>query len=88
MIMKTVKTNFTLFMDDSDINSSPNFLFNPNSWFLYIFAAQFMKKIGYLWMTLPHLLKSGGGGGEALCVERGFYAVISWESRCNIEIDV
>ena len=24
----------------------------------------------------------------ALCVEIGFYADISWESRCNIEISV
>ena len=27
-------------------------------------------------------------GGGALCVEMGFYADISWESRCNIEINV
>ena len=31
------------------------------------------------------LLKTGGG---ALCVEMGFYTDISWESRCNIEINV
>ena len=28
------------------------------------------------------------GRGGALCVEMVFYADISWESRCNIEIDV
>ena len=27
-------------------------------------------------------------GGGALCVEMGFYADISWESRCGIEINV
>ena len=27
-------------------------------------------------------------GAGALCVEMGFYADISWESRCNIEINV
>ena len=27
-------------------------------------------------------------GDDALCVEMGFYADISWESRCNIEINV
>ena len=27
-------------------------------------------------------------GGGALCVEMGFYADISWESRCNREIKV
>ena len=27
-------------------------------------------------------------GGGALCVEMGFYAEISWESRWNIEINV
>ena len=27
-------------------------------------------------------------GGRALCVEMGFYADISWESRWNIEINV
>ena len=31
-------------------------------------------------------LEGGGGPGGALCVEMGFYADISWESRCNIEI--
>ena len=30
--------------------------------------------------------KSGGGG--ALCVELGFYADISWKSRCKFEINV
>ena len=29
-----------------------------------------------------------GGRGGALCVEMGFYADISWESRCNIEINI
>ena len=28
------------------------------------------------------------GEGGALCVEMGFYADISWESRCGIEINV
>ena len=28
------------------------------------------------------------GAEGALCVEMGFYADISWESRCNIEINV
>ena len=28
-----------------------------------------------------------GRGGGALCVEMGFYADISWEARCNIEIN-
>ena len=36
--------------------------------------------------------KIGGGlvqlGGGALCVEMGFYTAISWDSRCNIEINV
>ena len=27
-------------------------------------------------------------GEGALCVEMGFYADISWELRCNIEINV
>ena len=27
-------------------------------------------------------------GGAALCVEMGFYADVSWESRCNMEINV
>ena len=27
-------------------------------------------------------------GERALCVEMGFYADISWESKCNIEINV
>ena len=26
-------------------------------------------------------------GGGALCVEMGFYADISWKSRCNIEMN-
>ena len=30
----------------------------------------------------------GAKGEGALCVEMGFYADISWESRCNIEINV
>ena len=30
----------------------------------------------------------GGRGPGALCVEMGFYADISWESRWNIEINV
>ena len=29
-----------------------------------------------------------GGWGGALCVEMGFYEDISWESRCDIEINV
>ena len=29
-----------------------------------------------------------GGAGGALCVEMGFYEDISWESRCNIKINV
>ena len=28
------------------------------------------------------------GGGEALCVEIGFYVDISWESGCNSEMKV
>jgi hypothetical protein len=31
---------------------------------------------------------SAGGTEGALCVEMGFYADISFESRCNIEINV
>ena len=30
----------------------------------------------------------GAEGGGALCVEMGFYSDISWESICNIEINV
>ena len=33
----------------------------------------------------PAELEPGGG---ALCVQIGFYADISWESRCNIEIKI
>ena len=33
-------------------------------------------------------IKSGGGGVGALCVDIGFYADISKESRCNSEINV
>ena len=32
--------------------------------------------------------RAKGGGGEALCVEMGFYTDVSWELRCNIEINV
>ena len=37
-------------------------------------------------LSFPGLSQAGGGG--ALCVEMGFYADISWESRRNIEINV
>ena len=33
-------------------------------------------------------LRAVGNGGGALCVQMGFYADISRESRCGIEINV
>ena len=34
------------------------------------------------------MAETWGWKGGALCVEMGFYVDISWESRCNIEINV
>ena len=39
-------------------------------------------------LELRAIGRSKNPGGGALCVEMGFYADISWESRCNIEINV
>ena len=40
-----------------------------------------------LYLECP-LLYTGGKGAVVQCVEMGFYVDISWESRCNIEINV
>ena len=39
-------------------------------------------------MVSRNLFRFLNPGRGALCVEMGFYADISWESRCNIEINV
>ena len=58
-------------------------LYAKKLWSLLIFlgASQFFTSL------LIQGCRSRKGGG-ALCVEMGFYADISWKSRCNIEINV
>ena len=48
----------------------------------------FLKKYVCLWHMWRRVQKSEREGWGALCVEMGFYADMSWESRCNIEINV
>ena len=45
-------------------------------WRLHNFSAKFLSFLAF------------SSGSPALCVEMGFYADISWKSRCSIEINV
>ena len=45
-----------------------------------------LSKLGR--QIMPTTLLTAASPHPPLCVEMGFYADISWESRCNIEINV
>ena len=68
------------FHHSSHFSCYHSFLLLNMCWYYWI-------KISFRWQDHNNLYRYRDGGRGALCVEMGFYADISWESRCNIEIN-